>query len=90
MNRIALRNRLRIEQVEAEKLKELDQMKSRFFTNISHEFRTPLTLVLGQINTVITSITEEKFKKIVDSAAQRTAATAFGQPIIGSVEARIR
>lgn len=34
-------------QVEAEQLQELNEFKSRFFTNITHEFRTPLTVMLG-------------------------------------------
>ncbi|WP_223648561.1 ATP-binding protein [Hymenobacter psoromatis] len=32
---------------QAERLRTLDQEKTRFFTNITHEFRTPLTLMLG-------------------------------------------
>ena len=49
LNRTKLRAAVEIERLEKEKVEELDQMRSRFFTNISHEFRTPLTLIQGPV-----------------------------------------
>lgn len=40
---------LQLERVEKEKMKELNQHKLNFFTYISHEFKTPLTLIIASI-----------------------------------------
>ena len=47
LRRQQLKHDLEMEHLEAEQLKELDKTKSRLYANITHEFRTPLTVILG-------------------------------------------
>ncbi len=48
-----LKAQLDLEHREAERLKELDTVKTRLYTNITHEFRTPLTVILGMARQVL-------------------------------------
>ena len=52
-SRLILQTSLTYEKKEKEHLEEVNQSKLRFFTNISHEFRTPLTLIVGQIDMLL-------------------------------------
>jgi signal transduction histidine kinase/DNA-binding NarL/FixJ family response regulator len=47
-------------QQQAEKIHEVDKIKTRFFANISHEFRTPLTLILAPLKKRLKEATHER------------------------------
>ncbi len=60
--------------LEAEKLQELDEMKTHFFTNISHEFRTPLTLIQGPAKQIMELSTDERVSekaKLIHRSAKK-------------------
>jgi signal transduction histidine kinase/DNA-binding response OmpR family regulator len=63
LKRQRLDDELALEKMEAERLKQLDLVKSDFFSNVTHEFRTPLTLILGHLEQVIPTIADERAKK---------------------------
>jgi signal transduction histidine kinase/ligand-binding sensor domain-containing protein/DNA-binding response OmpR family regulator len=64
---ILLRARMRFEieqeRKEAKRMHELDLMKIRFFTNVSHEFRTPLALILTPVEKMMKNTHDEPQKK---------------------------
>ncbi len=52
-SKLKLRNSLDLEKKEKIQIEKINQSKLRFFTNISHEFRTPLTLIISQLEMLI-------------------------------------
>jgi signal transduction histidine kinase/ligand-binding sensor domain-containing protein/DNA-binding NarL/FixJ family response regulator len=72
IRRERLRNRLQLQTLEADKMYEMDQLKSRFFANISHEFRTPLTLILGPLEKFVAETDDEKKKSVFKMMQRNT------------------
>ena len=59
--RANLIHNIKLERMQRESMENLNRAKLQFFTNISHEFRTPLTLILGPVQNLIDSAGGSKF-----------------------------
>lgn len=49
LNQLRARQEIDLKNKEAEQLRAMDEVKSRFFSNITHEFRTPLSLIISPV-----------------------------------------
>ena len=64
----AVKNEKLVLEQKAERLRELDRFKSRFYTNITHEFRTPLTVIRGMAGQIREDI---KVKTLIQRNSDR-------------------
>jgi signal transduction histidine kinase/FixJ family two-component response regulator len=60
------------------KIMEMDQMKTRFFTNVSHEFRTPLTLIINPLEDFLVDRELPAHKKDTLEMMHRNAVRLLG------------
>jgi signal transduction histidine kinase/DNA-binding response OmpR family regulator len=65
--------RYRIRTREHDRLNALNQLKSRFFSNISHEFKTPLSLILGPLDRLMASTEPGSEERVLYALMQRNA-----------------
>ena len=55
-----LENDLLVERLDRERIIEINKMKIEFFSNVSHEFRTPLTLILSPVESLLKDVSDTK------------------------------
>ncbi len=65
VERARMKFKMEQQQKEAERIQALDAMKTKFFTNVSHEFRTPLSLILSPLDKIIKHTEDTDQKKTI-------------------------
>lgn len=60
-----LRNKLNLSRLNRKKEEEIAEMKARFFTNVAHEIRTPLSLISGPVETLMEDTLNEDQKEVI-------------------------
>jgi signal transduction histidine kinase/CheY-like chemotaxis protein/AraC-like DNA-binding protein len=70
VNRLRQQQELVFNRREAEQLKALDELKTRFFSNITHELRTPLSLIISPVDKMMQ---ENRFDRPLLTTVQRNA-----------------
>jgi signal transduction histidine kinase/ligand-binding sensor domain-containing protein/DNA-binding response OmpR family regulator len=60
INRSRLKNIVKMREFESKKQREVDEMKTRFIANLSHEFRTPLLLIKGPLEQMMNDNLDDK------------------------------
>ncbi len=63
LDRIRMRFEVAHQRREADRAHALEQLKTKFFTNVSHEFRTPLSLIIAPLERIIRQVQDEEQKK---------------------------
>lgn len=67
LNRERLKQEVLLKEKEAQQLKSLDELKNHFFSNITHEFRTPLTLILTPAQRLKTTLKNPDQHRWIDA-----------------------
>ena len=68
----SLQNKLHFEQIDKDRITEINKAKLRFFTNVSHEFRTPLALISIPLQKLQELVTDPEQKKYLTAAEKNT------------------
>ena len=62
LNKEKLRNQIVLSNFKSEQEKEINEMKLIFFTDVAHEFKTPLSLIIGPLNDLIKGSISKEYK----------------------------